>query len=367
MRILALSNCSLDPTLGSGKTRRAWSEGLRARGHTVETLDSDELLGPARDQPRGRRLRLGRQAWKRLGATDLSRFDLVEFFGAEFWLPTWRLSLRPRGKRPLLVAHTDGLEPLAAERGGATGWRAALVGAADRLAFSRADAFVTGCEADRRYALAHRLCESDRAAVVPLGLDAEYLADPAPAPDRPEREERVAFFGSWIARKGHGVIVAVMTELLRARPGLRLSLLGTGGAEKSGALGDFPAELRGRIEVPGKLPTAACAEILSRAKVFLFPSEYEGFGLALAEAMACGGAAVTTPTGFGAELRDGVEARVCAFGDAGAMRAAVAGLLDDDAARVRLAAAGQRRARALRWETSVDQLEAKYQGWLGER
>lgn len=374
MNVLAFSNCALDPALGSGQTRRAWSEGLRSRGHRVEVIDSDALLGPDRHRPRGRRRRLAWRAWRELRARDLRGVDLVEFFGAEFALPTAWLSRRPRGDRPLLVAHTDGLESLAAERLREPGaprfrrWRHDVNGWLTDLAFTRADAFVTGCEADRTFAAARGFFAPERMAVIPPGLAEPFLgAAEEPVDDHDEpRPEEVAFFGSWIPRKGTATLIAVMADLLASRPGLRLTLLGTGG-EAARIAGEFPEGVRSRVSVHPRLDPAAAVTALRRARVFLFPSEYEGFGLALAEAMACGCVPVTTPTGLGAELRHGGEALVCPFGDVAGMRAAVERLLDDKPLRARLGAAGQARARTLRWAESVRRLEEVYQGWLRDR
>ncbi len=372
MRLLVFSNTQLDPLLGSGRTRLAWSAGLRARGYPVHIVDTDALLGIGDHAP-GRRLRMGWRGLRWLQGHDLARYDLIEFFGAEFWPGTWWLSRRPRNKRPLLVAHTDGLELLLAERVRSsdafphpTGPRAAVARGlqrAERLAFSRVDGFVTACELDRRFMADHRIAAPESMEVIPLGLEPAYLDRPLRLEDR---EDRVVFLGSWIDRKGTPTLRDAMVPLLRERPGLQLDLCGTGLPPEK-LLAEFPAELHPRISVAPRIPNDEMATRLARAKVFFFPSEYEGFGLALAEAMGCGCAAVTTPTGFGAELRDGEEALLCPFGAADAMRTAVARLLDDEALRTRVATAGWRRVQGLRWETSVGRLEATYLRWLQEK
>lgn len=372
MHVLVFSNCELDPLLGSGRTRLAWAAGLRGLGHTVDIVDTGDLLGPASHAP-GRRARMGWSGLRWLQRHDLSRYDLIEFYGAEFWPGTWWLSRHPHGRRPLLVAHTDGLELLLADRAAtsgafprASGLRALAAKVLQRgetLAFSRPDGFITACDLDRRFLVDRRLGNAARMEVVPLGLEPTYLDRPLQTDDR---ENRIVFLGSWIDRKGTPSLKAAVIPLLRERPDLQLDLCGTGLPPEK-LLADFPAELHGRITVAGRIPNEEMAARLARAKIFFFPSEYEGFGLALAEAMACGCAVVTTPTGYGAELRDGEEGLLCPFEDAGAMRIALARLLDDDALRARIAGAGWRKVQGLRWESSVRKLEATYRRWLDEK
>lgn len=375
MNLLAFSNCPLDPVLGSGRTRRAWRDGLRARGHRVEVFDTVDLLGADGSRPTGRRRRLAWRAWRRLAARDLGDVDLIEFYGAEFVLPTVLLGRRPRARRPLLIAHTDGLELLAHQRLRelADPWsqrlRAEGVHRLNTAAFAWADGVVAGCEADRRCLLEFGLQPPERVAVVPVGLEEPFLRAAQTGEGNetePTRRERIVCMGSWIPRKGVETLAAVMTDLLRARPGLRLTLLGTGN-EAARAEAAFPESVRARVEVAPRLTVAELVAALHQAGIFFFPSRYEGFGLALAEAMACGCAAVTTPTGLGAELRDGEEALVCPFDDAPAMRAALERLLDDDGFRQRVARAGRARAQTLCWDGCVAQLEAVYTRWLGKR
>lgn len=156
-----------------------------------------------------------------------------------------------------------------------------------------------------------------------------------------------------------------MAALLAAYPSLRFEIVGASGSEQL-VRAAFPGSLSSRVTIHPKLTRTQIAELLATSKIAFLPSWYEGFGMATAGAMACGCAAVTTPTGFGGELVDGVEALICPFGDVAAMRAAIERLLDDDELRVRIATAGQVRARMLRWETSVAKLEETYLRWLAE-
>jgi glycosyltransferase involved in cell wall biosynthesis len=371
MKILSLSTCPLDPMLGSGKTRLRWTEGLCKLGHTVDVAEPEHY----ETWHRIRRAVRFRQAWGACSFVkqklEAGAYDLIEFFGAEFGLITRQLSKRE--ERPLIVAHTDGLELLAGERERAYDPPRSFTGHAhswywrqtherlSRAAFDHADAFVTGCELDREYVVEHGIFEPERTAVIEPGLDDEYLT----MPFIDKKEHRVAYTGSWIARKGIDKLTVVMTDVLSRDRDLRFDIYS--GCDPEPVFAYFPASLHARIVVHRRLSSEHLAQGMARAKVFFFPSQYEGFGMALGEAMACSCAVVTTPTGFGAELRDGVEALVCGFNDVEAMKRGVLRLLGDEDERSSIARAGWERVRALAWDAQIKRLEATYEKWLSER
>lgn len=367
MRVLVYSNCPLDAALGSGKVRLRLTEGLRARGHEVRVVEPREFeFGP--------RLRTGkrfRQAWgaRRHARRALAaeRWDVVEICGGEFgWLARW---LKRRPRRPLLVHRTDGCEllvPPGPAVAGGGGWRPSAIGRMhsrlNRAAFAEADACVTLCELDARHLASALGFSADRLRTIPPGIDEEFLALPEPGPRAP----RLAFLGSWIERKGVGELAAGAAEALAAAPGLELEAFGT--SRDAGAVrAAFPEAVRARVLVSGRLAPEQLAAGLARASIFVFPTRYEGYGMATAEAMAAGCAVVTTPTGFGGDLRDGEDALLIPPGDAPALARAVRRLVGDDALRLRLARAGWRRVQSHRWAASVSALEAAYAGWLAEK
>jgi glycosyltransferase involved in cell wall biosynthesis len=363
MRVLAFTNTPLDPTLGSGKAVLRWSEGLRARGHEVRVVTADEITLPRRMR-RGWVWRLAFGAcWYGPGRGREFKPDVVEFYGAEFgWLAQhWRK--QPR--RPLLVAHLNGLDALAFESmhpgqldPGRTKprWRAL-----DVSCFSSVDRIAALCPADVNYIVERGWQPRAHCGIVEHGVDAEFLAAPPVA-----RDQAVAFTGSWIPRKGTDTLARVMGPLLLEDSTLRLDILGAAPATPEAVRSLFPAAARERVVVHGRMTSAQIAPVLFRAKVFLFPSLYEGYGLGLSEAMAAGCAAVTTPTGLGSALRDGAEAMICPFRDEETMRAAVRRLLDDDTFRARLAAQGRARLAAQTWPQQAAELERLYQHWLIE-
>ena len=366
MRILTITNCPLDPRLGSGTTVIRFANGLRQLGHDVD------VLAPA-DYEYASAVRAAKQLRQGVGAfrairnrLAARRYDLIEFYGAEFW-PAIAALGRSR-QRPLLVAHTNGLELLNYEREAvyhpARGVKTAASRAVHRrlfgLSFRYTDAFVALCEADRQWVLSHRLYEPAMTAVVPPAPDEAFRALDEQMTAR--KEDRVAFIGSWTERKGTRVLASVMNAVLGANSDVVFDVFGAS-SNKPAVVGSFDPAVRDRIQVHGSLEPSALAASVARAKVFFFPSQYEGYGLALLEAMMAGLAVVTTPTGLGAELA-GTEAVVCDFNDREAMRSAVERLLRDESQRSRIAGGGRRRAAALSWEESALKLSALYEAWL---
>jgi glycosyltransferase involved in cell wall biosynthesis len=114
-----------------------------------------------------------------------------------------------------------------------------------------------------------------------------------------------------------------------------------------------------RILVPGYVPEADKAALLTGADVFAYPSRYEGFGLPVLEAMACGTPVVTTTGGSLPEVA-GDAATLIEPGDADALAAALAKLAADPAARQDAAARGRQRAATFTWERCATLTAAAY-------
>ena len=179
--------------------------------------------------------------------------------------------------------------------------------------------------------------EADRIAVTPNGVD------PAFSPGVEGAHDYVLSVGAIQRRKNQLAALAAATEA-----GLPLVVAGPA---KDAALAD---ELRrGGARLEGYVGADRLVELYRSAACLVQPSRYEGFGLPVLEAMACGTPVVAVPD---AALREvaGDAAVVVEESDlAEGIRRAIA---DRDA----LVAAGLERARAFSWRTTAEKTLAVY-------
>jgi glycosyltransferase involved in cell wall biosynthesis len=365
MRILTVSNCPLDRSLGSGYVISGYADRLRSLGHEVTALQPADYEWLPR-LPAAKRLRmlLGYSAAVSR-AVGREHFDIVELWGAESWRSVRRLARMRR--RPLLVGRSNGLEPHFREAlAGAGGFRTGIAGSLfDRwqeieAAFREVDLLTTVSQFDHRYALDHGYQPEGRLLALENPLDDEWLDRPLQA----ERPPVIGYFGGWLARKGCDLVASILPPVLRAHPGWRARLVGVGPLRPADFL---PLDVAARVEVlPFVSDRVALRALYDRTSVVLMPSVYESFSLAAAEAMACGCALVASPTGIAADLRPNDEAVIVKERSAGAWCAAVGALLGDEVRRLRIARRGGSRVQSLRWSEAVSRLLAFYQSHLSK-
>jgi glycosyltransferase involved in cell wall biosynthesis len=213
-------------------------------------------------------------------------------------------------------------------------WRAAR-----RLLLQQADCFVAISPEIRDGLIAHGV-SARRIHSIPNGIDTTDFrpASPGERTDRrralslPEHQTILMFVGRLCTSKGVMMLARVWEELVRSHDAIHLVLVGSGEHSFDGC----EAELRGYLDTHGvdqrvSLPGAVTnvSDYLRAADLFVFPSEYEGFGLALVEAMACALPVVTTRVGIAADvIEDRRTGMLVDIGDAAGFRNAIAWLLD---------------------------------------
>uniref|UniRef100_UPI0035B38C34 glycosyltransferase n=1 Tax=Promineifilum sp. TaxID=2664178 RepID=UPI0035B38C34 len=97
----------------------------------------------------------------------------------------------------------------------------------------------------------------------------------------------------------------------------------------------------------------------------VFPSLYEGFGLPIVEALACGAPVIAADTSSLPEA-GGTAALYFDPHDTGALAAHLAAVLDDEALRRRLREAGPAQAAHFSWERAGREMATVYRRALGQ-
>lgn len=110
--------------------------------------------------------------------------------------------------------------------------------------------------------------------------------------------------------------------------------------------------LESRVSSLGYVPQEWVPAVYSMASVFVFPSLYEGFGLPVLEAMACGTPVVASTTSSLPELT-GNAALTFDPGDVLALSSALTQVLADSVLSRQMRSRGFERAKDFSWETAV--------------
>ncbi len=168
------------------------------------------------------------------------------------------------------------------------------------------------------------------------------------------------FVGQRKAYKNFAWMLEQLADLLRSDRDLRLICVGGSDFDKA------EKSLMARLGIAQKVQylrvgsDTELAEVYSRAACFIFPSQYEGFGIPVLEAFACGCPVVLNRKSSLPEV--GGEAALYFDEDnPGSLEAAVRRVLEDSEVRKNLMQKGLERAKQFTWQQSVSKHLSVYQ------
>ena len=152
-----------------------------------------------------------------------------------------------------------------------------------------------------------------------------------------------------IPRKGHTVLIEALAGLQDRMWTLHCVGSTTRHPDTANAVHSAIAAhgLTERVRLHGEVPATTLQALYGGADAFVLPTFFEGYGMVLAEALARGLPVVSTTAGAIPDTVPGDAGILVPPGDALALRAALAALLDEPATRARVAAGAQAARSAL--------------------
>ncbi|MFQ3638729.1 MAG: glycosyltransferase [Chloracidobacterium sp.] len=228
--------------------------------------------------------------------------------------PDWRESLTP--PLPEMLAHEAKEHDLAAS-------------------------IVVASQFTQRSLVAHGV-PPERVVCNPYGVDlAAFYPRAQPEGERPFR---FLFLGTLTARKGVPLLLDVWRRLATRRA--ELWLVGPASPAVRRLVPDLPG-----LKVLGKRPHRDLPELIRACDVLVFPSYFEGFGLVVLEAMACGVPVIASDATVGPDIiTDGCDGWLMTAGDATRLQSAMEDAMSNPVKTFEMGRLARQRATAYTWE-----------------
>ena len=199
--------------------------------------------------------------------------------------------------------------------------------------------------------------------LIPNGVDTSLFEPDAPKPIdvRPDVPS-ILFLGRFDPRNGLASLIEAFRRVRAPGRNAQLVVVGDGPLRNHyRRLANNDPDITFVGAVLGARPS-----YYANCSVYACPTTKASFGITLLEAMACSTPIVCSDiNGFRNVVEHEREALLVPCGDARALADALARVLDDDALRVRLGAAGRQHALAYSWPRVSDTILGLYAGVLG--
>lgn len=194
----------------------------------------------------------------------------------------------------------------------------------------------------------------EKITVIPQGVDPcfhpvdeEAIADVRRKLALPERY--VLYVGSLAPRKNLARLLQAWKLVSPLHPDASLVLVGTSShVFRDAGLGSLPRS----VMATGYVAEDQLAAVYGGAEILVFPSLYEGFGLPVLEAMACGTPVITSNVTSTPEVAGDAALLVDPYSEE-SMADGLQKLLSDAALRAQLAARGLERAKEFTWDRTA--------------
>jgi alpha-1,3-rhamnosyl/mannosyltransferase len=295
----------------------------------------------------------------------LHRLRLDIFHSPNYMIPFLAFGRR-RAQRPLCVVNLHDVIPLLfphfTRRSKKTRFMPVYRGLMREVG-RRADLIITGSECAREDILRElRIDNTESVAAIPDGVDSRFTPSDVPSVD----SKTVLYVGRLDPYKNVPGLVEAFSKVLRTGvPDARLRIVGPRDPRYPEAP-RLASELGidSSVEWAGYLTDPQLLEAYRQAAVLALPSFYEGFGLPVVEAMACGTPVVCSNAASLPEVAADAAIMVDP-GDTDQLAQELTRVLTDSALRLSLREKGLRRAAEFSWQRTAELTLQAYSRVLG--
>jgi glycosyltransferase involved in cell wall biosynthesis len=230
-----------------------------------------------------------------------------------------------------------------------------------RLIGCRAARVITDSEHSRRDIERILGLDPSRIEVVPLGVSNGF--SPHAREQTPQLLRRLGITAPYVLtvtnfrrHKNDGLLVRAFARVASHHPSVSLVLAGKPAHNHRSLLELIEQlDLSGRVHLPGLISDEDLPALYAGAELFAFPSIYEGFGLPILEAMACGTAVVSASSSSLPEIAEGAAVLLPPT-DVDGWHRAMNDLLANEDQRKKWTHTGLERAKAFTWRRSVEKI-----------
>lgn len=225
-----------------------------------------------------------------------------------------------------------------------------------RRGLARSDKVIAISGTTKQDLVEHFGLPADSITVIYEGYDATIFRPPSDVSWEP-KPPYLLYAGTLAPNKNIPFLLDVYARL-RERADVRLTLVGKQDDAQVGALlSALPVGIREGVEFAGFVSDGELATLMQECAAFVFPSLYEGFGLAPVEAMACGAPVISSYAG---SLREVVSTGGVLLSptDKEAWVSELTHVLEDADYREQLSERALTRSRAFSWDRAAQAYRA---------
>jgi glycosyltransferase involved in cell wall biosynthesis len=229
--------------------------------------------------------------------------------------------------------------------------------------------FLAGQQADRIIAISDHAEEQlikrygfdkTKVRMIPHGVNTEKFT-PCSQSHPAVNSDRITllYVGRIGPRKGIDLVLEALNKA--NNDNIEFLIAGTGRHEQNLKEKSKSLNVESQTEFLGYIPEDELPELYSSADMFILPSLYEGFGLVLLEAMACGTPVIGTDVGGIPTAIDDKETGIVVDRNVSAITTAIDKIASNKKYRENLSQSAEKNSKNMTWDSVVDKVEQLYE------